>query len=314
MEVDRQRFSGGGLRHRAPGRASRPARGAAPRLRDPHRPPARHLGPGPRAPGDPPGGHWETGAQPRLILTSLAGEIDASTAGAIEIWLHENTHGASSRLLGVDDAAVTEMMLMCSPVRDHGPARWHRDFSPGHSSSVMGYAEDIRENGPRYVQWNLHPLRRRRPLGRARQPPAPEHAGGGGAAAPERPGAPRQRRADPPSRRRRGRLHPAHPALGQQLLHPPAARPPRRLLHLHPLPGPALPRASLAGRARHLRALAAAQRPLPRPRGVRPARCPRRRRPGLPPRPGGAAPRLGSHGQAPEHHLPEQIGPGTSAT
>ena len=30
-----------------------------------------------RAPGDPPGGHWETGAQPRLILTDMAGEIDA---------------------------------------------------------------------------------------------------------------------------------------------------------------------------------------------------------------------------------------------
>ena len=108
-----------------------------------------------RAPGDPPGGHWETGAQPRLILTDMAGEIDASTAAAVEIWLHENVQGVSSRLLGVDDAAVTEMMLMCSPVRDHGPARWHRDFSPAHSSSVMGYAEDIRENGPRYVQWNL---------------------------------------------------------------------------------------------------------------------------------------------------------------
>lgn len=108
-----------------------------------------------RAPGDPPGGHWETGAQPRLILSSLADEIDASTAGAVEIWFQENTQGVSSRLLGVEDAGVTEMMLMCSPARDHGPARWHRDFSPGHSSSVMGYAEDIRENGPRYVQWNL---------------------------------------------------------------------------------------------------------------------------------------------------------------
>ena len=108
-----------------------------------------------RAPGDPPGGHWETGAQPRLILSGMAGEIDASTAGAVEIWFHENVQGASSRLLGVEDAAVTEMMLMCSPVRDHGPARWHRDFAPAHSSSVMGYAEDIRENGPRYVQWNL---------------------------------------------------------------------------------------------------------------------------------------------------------------
>jgi hypothetical protein len=108
-----------------------------------------------RKPDDPPGGSWETGAQPRLNLTTLADQIDAATAPAVEVWLHENTHGASSQLLGVDDAAVTEMMMMCSPARDRGPARWHRDFSPGQSSSVMGYAEDILDNGPRYVQWNL---------------------------------------------------------------------------------------------------------------------------------------------------------------
>lgn len=104
---------------------------------------------------DPPGGAWEKSAQPRLNLTGLAEQIDTATASTIEIWLHENTQGVSSELLGVRDAALTEMMLMCNPTRDHGPARWHRDFSPAHSSSVMGYAEDILDNGPRYVQWNL---------------------------------------------------------------------------------------------------------------------------------------------------------------
>ena len=104
---------------------------------------------------DPPGGVWETSAQPRLNLTNLADQIDASTASAVEIWLHENTQGVSSQLLGVEDAAMTEMLIMCSPVRDHGPARWHRDFSPSHSASVMGYAQDILENGPRYIQWNI---------------------------------------------------------------------------------------------------------------------------------------------------------------
>lgn len=111
-----------------------------------------------RGPNDPPGGVWETSAQPRLHLGNLADQIDAQTAAAVEIWLHENMQGASSRLLGVDDAAVTEMMLMCNPVRDHdtaGHRGWHRDFYPPHTAPLQAYADDILENGPRYVQWNL---------------------------------------------------------------------------------------------------------------------------------------------------------------
>ena len=111
-----------------------------------------------RGPDDPPGGVWETHAQPRLNLMMLADEIDAQTVSAVEIWLHENTQGVSSRLLGVEDAAVTEMMLMCNPVRDHetgGHRGWHRDFYPPHTAPLQGYADDILENGPRYVQWNL---------------------------------------------------------------------------------------------------------------------------------------------------------------
>ena len=111
-----------------------------------------------RGPDDPPGGVWETHAQPRLNLGALAGQIDAQTIGAVEIWLHENMQGVSSRLLGVEDAAVTEMMVMCNPVRDHeteGHRGWHRDFYPPHTAPLQGYADDILENGPRYIQWNL---------------------------------------------------------------------------------------------------------------------------------------------------------------
>lgn len=111
-----------------------------------------------RAPDDPPGGVWETHAQPRLNLGALADQIDAQTIGGVEIWLHENMQGVSSRLLGVEDAAVTEMMVMCNPVRDHetaGHRGWHRDFYPPHTAPLQGYADDFLENGPRYVQWNL---------------------------------------------------------------------------------------------------------------------------------------------------------------
>lgn len=111
-----------------------------------------------REANDPPGGIWETSPQPRLNLSALADQIDAQTASAVEIWTHENIQGVSSQLLAVADAGVTEMMVMCSPVRDHGVGDhrgWHRDFYPPHAAPLQAYADDISENGPRYVQWNL---------------------------------------------------------------------------------------------------------------------------------------------------------------
>jgi hypothetical protein len=111
-----------------------------------------------RRPADPPGGVWETARQPRLNLARppLADLIDARSAPAVEIWLHEHTAGATSELLGVGDAAVTEMMLMCSPPsQDFGPAEWHRDLAPPYCAPLQGYTDDIAESGPRYVQWNL---------------------------------------------------------------------------------------------------------------------------------------------------------------
>ena len=44
---------------------------------------------------------------------------------------------------------------MCNPVRDRGPAHWHRDLYPPYGAPLQGYVDDIIEAGPRYVQWNL---------------------------------------------------------------------------------------------------------------------------------------------------------------
>ena len=110
-----------------------------------------------RNPNDPPGGVWGTSAQPRLYLqrSPLANLIDQHSASAVEIWLHPNTQGVSSRLLDLPDTAVTEMMLMCNPISNRGPATWHRDLHPIDTAPLQGYIDDIVETGPRYVQWNI---------------------------------------------------------------------------------------------------------------------------------------------------------------
>ncbi|MBM3279716.1 MAG: phytanoyl-CoA dioxygenase family protein [Candidatus Handelsmanbacteria bacterium] len=105
-----------------------------------------------RKPDDPPGGVWETAAQPRLVFNNL---IDAQTSAAAEFCLHEHTLGISRQLMGTPEAAVTAMLLMCNPVRDHGPAHWHRDVGPGHPAPIDGLVEHIRLHGPAYVQWNI---------------------------------------------------------------------------------------------------------------------------------------------------------------
>ena len=110
-----------------------------------------------RAASDPPGGVWETSPQPRLQLSRppLVNQIDRETAPAVEMWLEENIHGVSTELLNIADGAVSEMMMMCNPVRDHGPARWHRDLHPIDTAPLQGYIDDLLEGGPRYVQWNI---------------------------------------------------------------------------------------------------------------------------------------------------------------
>jgi len=108
-----------------------------------------------RQPDDPPGGVWDTGPQPRLHIHNTPELIDEQTISGVELWLHENTLGVSSELMAMPEAAVTEMMMMCNPVRDHGPAIWHRDLHPFNSAPLQGYVDDLLENGPWYLQWNI---------------------------------------------------------------------------------------------------------------------------------------------------------------
>ena len=113
-----------------------------------------------RGPADPPGGAWETAPQPRLVINGFGGTdgvelVDEETVPVVEFWLHENVLGVSTELLGDPDAGVTEMMMMCNPVRDHGPADWHRDLSATFHGPLQSFVDDALENGPRYVQWNI---------------------------------------------------------------------------------------------------------------------------------------------------------------
>ncbi len=104
---------------------------------------------------DPGAGHYENSPQPRLTIGTNPQIIDEKTAEFVEFWCHENTRGVSARLLDMPHAGNTEMMMMCSPLQPHGPASWHRDIHPFDTAPLQAYAEDILENGPRYVQWNI---------------------------------------------------------------------------------------------------------------------------------------------------------------
>ncbi|MBM3262145.1 MAG: phytanoyl-CoA dioxygenase family protein [candidate division Zixibacteria bacterium] len=103
----------------------------------------------------PSGNVWEISPQPRLALDLTPELIDDKTANTVECWLDDNTLGVSQELLAAPDAGVTQMMLMCNPVRDHGPANWHRDVHPIDTAPLEAYLLDLAENGPRYVQWNI---------------------------------------------------------------------------------------------------------------------------------------------------------------
>ena len=123
-----------------------------------------------RAENDPPGGVWETAPQPRLQLSRqpLVNQIDQETAPAVEVWLEENIHGVSTELLNIADGAVTEMMMMCNPVRDHGPAKWHRDHHPIDTAPLPGLYRRHPRRRPALRPVEYPALRRQRPLGDTR--------------------------------------------------------------------------------------------------------------------------------------------------
>jgi ectoine hydroxylase-related dioxygenase (phytanoyl-CoA dioxygenase family) len=97
---------------------------------------------------------WAESAQPRLHLAE-PGLVDARNAGAARLWHDDLLLDVASRLLAVPDPGTTQMMLMCNPRVDRGPANWHRDIHPHDMAPLRLLQDDLRENGPRYVQWNI---------------------------------------------------------------------------------------------------------------------------------------------------------------
>ena len=81
--------------------------------------------------------------------------VDKAADNTMQFCLHQNTLGVSQKLMSTTDAVVTLMALMCSPVKDHGPASWHRGVDPVHQAPLNGIEMDMIENAPGYVQWNI---------------------------------------------------------------------------------------------------------------------------------------------------------------
>ena len=109
-----------------------------------------------RGPDDPPGGEYETSRQPRVMMKN-PGLIDAETANVVEdFWVADETLEIASQLLCEPEPCITEMMMMCNPVRDWpGGTGWHRDIHPVDMAPLDALTADLRENGPRYTQWNV---------------------------------------------------------------------------------------------------------------------------------------------------------------
>jgi hypothetical protein len=97
---------------------------------------------------------WSSSAQPRLLVEQ-PGIIDEANAGAAQLWFDDRLLEIAGRMLALPDPAITEMLMSCSPMKDHGPSTWHRDIHPHDMAPLQLLQDDLRENGPRYVQWNI---------------------------------------------------------------------------------------------------------------------------------------------------------------
>ena len=104
-------------------------------------------------PDDPPGGMWDKHPQPRVPAFERL--VDAETARAVELWLSDPIMGTSRELLSQPEAVPMEMMMMCNPRTEHGPAKWHRDIGADDMAPLWLLQEELAETGPRYLQWNL---------------------------------------------------------------------------------------------------------------------------------------------------------------
>ena len=83
----------------------------------------------------------------RVTLTAW---VDRETADAVEFGFDERTLGFSQQLMDVPAVAPTGMWVLCA-----SGTGWHRDIHPIDMAPLDGIQEELKLNGPHYVQWNL---------------------------------------------------------------------------------------------------------------------------------------------------------------
>ena len=83
----------------------------------------------------------------RMLMTDW---VDRETADAVEFCFGERTLGFSQQLLNVPAVAASGMWVLCA-----SGTGWHRDVHPIDMAPLDGLQEDLRLNGPHYVQWNI---------------------------------------------------------------------------------------------------------------------------------------------------------------
>lgn len=83
----------------------------------------------------------------RIVITDW---VQQSSADVLEYLFDERTFGFTRDLLDAPDAAPLGMWILCS-----ANTGWHRDIHPFDMAPLDGLQEDIRMNGPCYLQWNI---------------------------------------------------------------------------------------------------------------------------------------------------------------
>ncbi len=76
--------------------------------------------------------------------------VDGETADAVEFCFDERTLGVSLQLMNAP--AVTTLGMLVLSTSGTG---WHRDIVPIDMGPLDGLQEDLRINGPHYLQWNV---------------------------------------------------------------------------------------------------------------------------------------------------------------
>ena len=76
--------------------------------------------------------------------------VDGSTADAVEFCFEARTLGFSQQLMDVPAVTPLGMFVLCA-----SGTGWHRDVHPIDMAPLDGLQEDLRLNGPCYLQWNV---------------------------------------------------------------------------------------------------------------------------------------------------------------